>query len=73
MDTFLEVICGVLFVLVVLFAIDRCLWIKEIETDLNNFLKDSQAAFDVAESSVRVHYQAQVNAIKALIRKHFKL
>jgi hypothetical protein len=73
MDTLIEAVCGVLFVLAVLFAVDRSLWIKEIETDLNNFLGDSLAARDVSEDSVRVHYQAQVNAIKALIRKHFKL
>ena len=73
MDTIIEAVCGVLFVLAVLFAVDRHLWIKEIETDLNNFLSDSLAACDVAEDSVRVHYQAQVNAIKALIRKHWKL
>jgi hypothetical protein len=73
MDTFIEAVCGVLFVLAVLFAVDRSLWIKEIETDLNNFLGDSLAARDMAEDSVRVHYQAQVSAIKALIRKHFKL
>jgi hypothetical protein len=73
MDTLIEAVCGVLFVLAVLFAVDRNLWIKEIETDLNNFLADSEAALDASESSVRVHYQAQVNAIKALIRKHWKL
>jgi hypothetical protein len=73
MDTFIEVVCGVLFVVLVLFAFDRYLWIKEIEIDLNTFLSDSLAARNVAEDSVRVHYQAQVNAIKALIRKHWKL
>jgi hypothetical protein len=63
----------VVFVLTVIFAADRQLWIKEIEKDLKEFLGDSLVARDAAEKSIKVYYQAQVAAIKVLIRKHFKL
>ena len=73
MDAIIELVCGALFVLAVLFALDRQLWIKEIETDLKNYLGDVMVARDVAEKPFKVHFEAQVSAIKSLIRKHFTL
>jgi hypothetical protein len=66
-------ILAVVFVLTVIFAADRQLWIKEIEKDLKEFLGDSMVARDAAEKSIKVHYQAQVAALRTLIKKHFKL
>ena len=63
----------VAFVLLVIWAADRALFVKEIEKDLKQWLGDAMVARDSAEASVRVHYIAQVAAIKTLIRKHFKL
>lgn len=66
-------IIAIAFVILVLFAFDRYLLVKEIETDLKEYLGDVQVARDAADPSIRVHFSAQVFALKHLIRKHFKL
>ena len=73
METLVVWFFVVAFVLLVIWAADRALFVKEIEKDLKQWLGDAMVARDSAEASVRVHYIAQVAAIKTLIRKHFKL
>lgn len=59
--------------ILVIFAADRCLWVKEIEKDLNLYLGDVLVLRDASESPHRVHFEAEVARVKTLIRKHFKL
>lgn len=63
---------GVIVILII-WGADRHLWVKEIEKDLKNYLGDVEVAGEVSEPPVRVHFNAQVFAIKTLIRKHFEL
>lgn len=63
---------GVIVILII-WGADRHLWVKEIEKDLKNYLGDVEVAREVSEPPVRVHFNAQVFAIKTLIRKHFEL
>ena len=63
----------VVFVLLVMFAADRYFWVKELEKDLKEYLGDVQVARDSSEPPFRVHFEAQVLALKHLIRKHFVL
>ena len=72
METLLWV-CVVAFVLTVLWAVDRHLCLKDVETDLKEFLGDALLARDSCDPKVRVHYQAHVRALKILIQKHFTL
>lgn len=73
MEALIQVACFLLFLGAMIFAFDRHSWIKEIEIDLKDLLGDSLVARDAADGAIKVHYQAQVNALKTLIRKHFKL
>jgi hypothetical protein len=63
----------IVFVLLAIFAADRYLWVKEIEKDLKEYLGDVQVARDSSEPPFSVHFEAQVLALKHLIRKHFVL
>ena len=62
-----------LFIILAYVAIDRHFWVKEIEKDLLMYLGDVEVARDASEPPFRVHFNAQVFAIKSLIRKHFEL
>ena len=66
-------IIAIAFVILFLFAFDRYLLVKEIETDLREYLKGVQEAIDAVEPPLKVHFSAQVFALKHLIGKYFKL
>ena len=63
----------IVFVLLAIFAADRYLLTKEVERDLKEYLGDVQVAASIAEPPYKVHFEAQVLALKHLIRKHFVL
>lgn len=71
--TIVYLILTAVFVIVLLFAIDRHLCLKDVEKDLKIYLGDLLVARELVEGNVRVHYQATVASIKTLIRTHFKL
>ena len=73
MESIIYIFCALLLIGSVIFAVDRHLWIKEIETDLKNYLGDILVAKRLSEDPYTVHFEAQALALKALIRKHFKL
>ena len=61
---------------VVLFALmEQHHWRKltRIEADLKKYLGDVLVARDASKPPLTVHFQAQVSAVKALIKKHFEL
>jgi hypothetical protein len=62
-----------LFIILAYIAIDRHFWVKDIEKDLKLYLGDVVDARDCSEPPFRVHFDAQVFALKSLIRKHFEL
>ena len=65
-------LCLAVFLGLAVFAVDRHLILKQVETDLKDYLGDVLVARDSTEPPLRVHFEAQVVAIKTLIRKHFK-
>ena len=74
MEAFILSVCGVICLGAVIFAVDRHLWIKEIEADLNNLMGDLLVARDSAKYKMCVCcMNARVLELKNLIRKHFKL
>ena len=67
---------SVLVALLVVFGIfmwglDRHLCLRDLHKDLNNYLGDILVARDSSPSNIKVHFEAQVFALKALIRKNF--
>jgi hypothetical protein len=65
----------ILFALLLLsggFNLDQYLRRRDIEIDLKLYHGDLLVARDRAENLARVHYQAAADAIKSLIRNHFK-
>lgn len=56
-----------------LIALDSRHWYNKIESDLKDYLGDVQVARDAAPGGLRVHFDAQVAALKSIIRKHFDL
>jgi len=57
----------------VIWAFDRHLCLKDVEKDLNIYLGDVLVLRDSTEGSLKVHFSAEVAALKSLIGKHFKL
>jgi hypothetical protein len=70
--TIADWILFIAFLVVAVFGIDRHLCLKDVEKDLKLYLNDLSVARDLAEGSVKVHYQATVSAVKTLIRIHFE-
>lgn len=47
--------------------------LRAVEIDLKDYLGDLLVARDSSSDKLRVHFTAQVYALKTLISKHFKL
>jgi hypothetical protein len=67
-------LCVAIFVVVLLWGIDRHLCLKDIEIDLKCQLGDLLVSRDTSLDEIcRGCAQSRVLELKALIRKHFKL
>jgi hypothetical protein len=67
------VLCLLVFLGTVIWGADRALILKQVEIDLKEYLGDVLVARDASDCPQRVHFDAQVFALKTLIRKHFTL
>lgn len=67
------IICVAIFLAAVIFGVDRHLILKQVETDLKEYLGDVLVAQSVVDDPLKPHFAAQVFALKSLIRKHFRL
>jgi hypothetical protein len=56
-----------------LWGLDQHLCLKDLEIDLKEYLQGVEEARVVSEPPLRVHFNAQVFAIRTLVRKHFKI
>lgn len=71
MDTLLILFASAIVLGSLIWGLDRHLCLKELHIDLSEYLHQVMEARDKSESPIRVHFDAQVFALKTLIKKHF--
>jgi len=73
MEYLIYLLVAAVLIALALVAADRHLCLKDVERDLKEYLGDIEVARNCCHFAIRIHFDAQVYAIKALIRRHFKL
>ncbi len=73
MDWLIYLFVAALIIALALWGADRHFCLKDIERDLKEHLGDIEVARNCCHFPMRVHFDAQIYSLRALIRRHYKL